>query len=423
MSREEVDRALDRLQAEQDAISAALLALDDHPGYRFLKGAELTGVTLQRWTAAQALISALWQQFDTYKRTLESATALRARRARPSPTDLSELTGILTGVTAVLTGAEIPLERRGLLGPERLTESLTLDALVERMNTAYKAAAQILADTDNAWSGMMERLAPAEDAWRTADRLLRSLGEEPGGSPAALAVTRIGQEIAAVRRVVRSDPLSLWRGGAADTGRLERAAAELTALRPELERAASIRADFDEQSKRLEALIDSTEAACGEARRAQELVREKIASPATPAIPARTAALRSRLAELAELSRLGRWTELGAAATRLERDAAAALEEAHAVRDEIGALLRRRDELRGLLGAYQAKATRLGHGEDLGLAALFQRARDLLWTAPCDLEQADTAAARYQAAVNGIARQYQPGGAAPHTSREGMSGR
>ena len=180
MSREEVDRALDRLQAEQDAISAALLALDDHPGYRFLKGAELTGVTLQRWTEAQALISALWQQFDTYKRTLESAAALRALRARPSQADLSELTGVLTGAAAVLTGAEVPLERRGLLGPERVTERLTLDALVERMNTAYTAAAQILADTDNAWSAVMERLTPAEDAWRTADRLLRSLGESPG---------------------------------------------------------------------------------------------------------------------------------------------------------------------------------------------------------------------------------------------------
>jgi len=195
------------------------------------------------------------------------------------------------------------------------------------------------------------------------------------------------------------------------------------ALRPGLEQAVSIRADFGKQAKRLEALIDGTETACAEARRAQKLVGEKIASPATPAIPARTAALRSRFAELAELSRLGRWTALGAAAAQLERDAAAALEEAHAVRDEIGAPLRRRDELRGLLGAYQAKAARLGHDEDLGLAALFQRARDLLWTAPCDLEQADAAAARYQAAVNGLARQRQPGGATPHTSREGMSGR
>jgi len=423
MSREEVDRALDRLQAEQDAISAALLALDDHPGYRFLKGAELAGVTLQRWTEAQALISALWQQFDTYKSTLESAASLRARHARPSQADLSELTAVLTGAVAVLTGAEVPVERRGLLGPERLTERLTLDALVERMNTAYTAAARILADTDNAWSALMERLTLAEDAWRTTDRLLRSLGEEPEGSPAALAVTRIGKEIAAVRRVVISDPLSLWIGGAADTGRLERAAAELMALRPGLEQAVSIRADFGKQAKRLEALIDGTETACAEARRAQKLVGEKIASPATPAIPARTAALRSRFAELAELSRLGRWTALGAAAARLERDAAAALEEAHAVRDEIGAPLRRRDELRGLLGAYQAKAARLGHDEDLGLAALFQRARDLLWTAPCDLEQADAAAARYQAAVNGLARQRQPGGATPHTSREGMSGR
>lgn len=142
MSREEVDRALDRLEVEKNGIFAALLALDDHPGYRLLKGAELTRVTLQHWAEAQALISALWQQFDVYKRTVESVAAVRARHARPPQADLSESTGMLTGPVIVLTGAEVPLERCGLFGPEQTTERLTLDALVERMNTAYVKAAR-----------------------------------------------------------------------------------------------------------------------------------------------------------------------------------------------------------------------------------------------------------------------------------------
>jgi len=247
----------------------------------------------------------------------------------------------------------------------------------------------------------MERLTQAADGWRTADHLLWSPGGEPGGGRTALAVTRIGQEIAEARRVVMSDPLSLWSGNATHTGRLERAAAELTALRGDLERAASTQAAFGEQSKRLEAPMDSIEAACAEAHQAQELVREKITSPAAPAVPAQTAALRTRFAEL---SRFGRWTTLGAALPPSERDATAALREAHAVRDENGAPLRRRDELRGLLGAYQAKAARLGHGEDLELAALIQEARYVSWTTPCDLARADAAVARYQAVVNGLAR-------------------
>ncbi len=59
----------------------------------------------------------------------------------------------------------------------------------------------------------------------------------------------------------------------------------------------------------------------------------------------------------------------------------------------------RRDELRGLLGAYQAKAARLGAAEDPGLTERYDRARGLLWTAPCDLAAAADAVTGYQQAV------------------------
>jgi len=62
----------------------------------------------------------------------------------------------------------------------------------------------------------------------------------------------------------------------------------------------------------------------------------------------------------------------------------------------------RRDELRGLLGAYKAKAARLGAAEDFGLAQRYDQARDLLWTAPCDLAAAEAAVAGYQQAVLGV---------------------
>lgn len=61
--------------------------------------------------------------------------------------------------------------------------------------------------------------------------------------------------------------------------------------------------------------------------------------------------------------------------------------------------LSRRDELRGLLGAYQAKAARLGAAEDPGLTERYNHARGLLWTAPCDLAAAADAVTGYQQAV------------------------
>ena len=68
------------------------------------------------------------------------------------------------------------------------------------------------------------------------------------------------------------------------------------------------------------------------------------------------------------------------------------------------ALTGRRDELRGLLGAYRAKAAALGAAEDPELTSRYRRARDLLWTAPCQLAAADDAVRGYQRAVLALGR-------------------
>jgi hypothetical protein len=63
------------------------------------------------------------------------------------------------------------------------------------------------------------------------------------------------------------------------------------------------------------------------------------------------------------------------------------------------AAVARRAELRGLLGAYKAKAARLGASENDALAARYDHAYELLWTAPCDLTEAESAVADYQQAI------------------------
>jgi hypothetical protein len=58
-----------------------------------------------------------------------------------------------------------------------------------------------------------------------------------------------------------------------------------------------------------------------------------------------------------------------------------------------------RDELRGLLGAYRTRAARSGRAEDPTLTAPYEAARDLLWSAPCDLVEARRRVEAYQHAV------------------------
>lgn len=53
------------------------------------------------------------------------------------------------------------------------------------------------------------------------------------------------------------------------------------------------------------------------------------------------------------------------------------------------AAVARRDELRGLVGALQAKAAASGLAEDAQAQALYDAAREVLWVAPCDLQEAE----------------------------------
>src|SRR5688572_29904569 len=127
MDRDEVDRALARLGAEHEAIETSLLALQDHAGRRLLEGAELTGTTRERWTAAEASISLLWTYFDAYADALRSARDVRSRRRWPNRDDLVELTELLRGESVTVAGsAAATASAPTMAGTGKLSERFTL---------------------------------------------------------------------------------------------------------------------------------------------------------------------------------------------------------------------------------------------------------------------------------------------------------
>jgi hypothetical protein len=135
MDRDEVDRALARLGAEHEAIETSLLALQDHAGRRLLEGAELTGVTKERWAATEASITLLWAYFDAYSDALHHARRVRSRRRWSSREDLVELTELLNGAGVTVAGsARATANAPALAGSAKLSERFTLAELVDRMN-------------------------------------------------------------------------------------------------------------------------------------------------------------------------------------------------------------------------------------------------------------------------------------------------
>ncbi|MFG2245274.1 hypothetical protein [Spirillospora sp. NPDC048823] len=401
MSRDEVDRTLARLRDEKERISTALLELEAHHGYQLLEGAALDGGTRRVQSEVRAGMASLWGLFDLYGRALGAAEDLRARHPKPGQAQLTELTRLLAGPSVELPVTEVPLERRTLLSVPS-GEKLTLRAAVERMTPLYEEVAQAVAALDTVWSVLLSRLAEVEAERRAAEVLLDSLGEaEP-------ELDRLRADLDAVAALVRGDPMALARGDRADTGRLDTIRTGLAEVRRRLEEAERVRDGFADRLRGVAGVLDLLRRTEAETRRVRDEVLAKIASPVLPDLPDMSASLADRLAAVGRPGQgaapRGGWTDLAARVADLEKAANGALERARETAGVIRGLLERREELRGRLDAYRVKAARLGHAEDAELARIYDRARAMLWTSPCDLRKATVTLSEYQQAINARAK-------------------
>ncbi|GAA2416053.1 coiled-coil domain-containing protein [Nonomuraea africana] len=390
MSREGADHALRTRVEERDRISGDLLDLESHTSYQLLKTTALRGKTLARWTAAQQAMARMWSLYDAYRIVLRQAEEVRARRARPGPAELDELTFLLAGPSVRPAAEARPVEQRSLR-PEQ-GEALSLDETVAQMDQAFRTVGSTLTEIDTAWTALLPRLELAATAQRQIARLTAALGETPSGTGHQAELDRL-------RSAVTADPLDAASAEAA----LDRLCAALDSLLADLTRADALRRSYGPQHAALLELVDKVGVAEAEARRTHTVVAAKILLPSS----SRPRAAADRLSgEAAALDPpTGRpgpgWVERARRLETVERAADAALNRARATTSALLGLMARRDELRGRLLATQAKAVRVGLAEDPEATGRFARARQLLWTAPCDLNRAAEAVEHYQDAIHG----------------------
>ncbi|MFE0045036.1 hypothetical protein [Streptomyces albireticuli] len=411
LSREEVDRALARLGAEHEAVESSLLALQDHAGRRLLEGAELTGATRSRWAVAERLITRLWAYFDAYTSALTAARALRGRRRWPTQGELSELTELLRGSGVTLSGGEhLPTAAEGSPAgtAARLSERLSLQELLERMNGWYAEALDVVVTADAVWSALPARIDLLAAELQRTRSLAHSVGVRPGEHPAGDDLEHITGELASLRAEVISDPLAFWAGaspssapggGRPDTGRYDRAARALEDVRREVEAVLDVRQDAEQRLLRVRDVLSRADRTLNEARQARTEVLSKIAASVVPAVSGPPTELYEQLSAAADHRRHARWHRLSPLLEDLERRAEEELLRARDSLTAVTAPLAVRAELRGRLDAYRAKAARLGFTEDTFLVERHDAARRMLWSAPCDLMAAEQAVLRYQQAL------------------------
>ncbi|MDN3270885.1 hypothetical protein [Streptomyces sp. MA15] len=409
LDRDEVDRALARLGAEHEAIETSLLALQDHAGRRLLEGARLTGVTAERWASTEAAITLLWTYFDAYTDVLRTARDIRARRRWSSREDLVELTELLRGEPVTVAGsAAAAAPHGGQAGPGVLSERYSLAALVDRMNELYASSLDMVVAADAVWSALPARIDLLSAELRRTSRLAHSVGVRPGEHPAGDDLARITRTLIRLREQVVSDPLAFWTpaegssapgGGKPDTTVYDREARALEDVRREIDAVLAVRQDAEQRIVRLRDVLSRADRTLAEARTARGEVLAKIAATEVPVVSGPPTALQEQVATAAEYRRHAQWHRLSPLLESLEQQAEDELLRARESLTAVTAPLAVRAELRGRLDAYRAKVSRHGLAEDPLLVERYEKARRMLWSAPCDLRAAEQAVLRYQQAV------------------------
>ncbi|MFI5796031.1 hypothetical protein [Streptomyces sp. NPDC051677] len=421
MDRDEVDRALARLGAEHEAIETSLLALQDHAGRRLLEGAELTGVTKERWASAEASITLLWAYFDAYTDALRGAREIRSRRRWSSREDLVELTELLRGesvtvagsiagsVAGPLAGSAAALAGAPTLhGSGKLSQSFSLSTLVDRMNELYASSLDMVVAADAVWSALPARIDLLAAELQRTRRLAHSVGVRPGEHPAGDDLERITHTLTALREQVVSDPLAYWvraqgssapGGGRPDTTVYDREARALEDVRREIDAVLTVRQDAEQRLVKLRDILSRADRTLAEARTARGEVLAKIAATEVPVVSGPPTVLQEQLATAAEYRRHAQWHRLSPLLETLEQKAEDELLRARESLTAVTQPLAVRAELRGRLDAYKAKVARHGLAEDPFLIERYDAARRMLWSAPCDLRVAEQAVLRYQQAA------------------------
>ena len=397
LTREQAEPAVSAAAAQRDTIQANLLDLDASFGKRLLAGASLDGETRRRWDTAVATLTRLFETFTAYSAVVDQAAELLPR-ARKSAAALADLAVLLTGASVQLPMATSALASRDLTWT--WTAAVTLAAAVGEMRRGFAGVAELVATVER-----VERAGlPVQDL---ADQLAAAR-QQAAASPTPRWTRRPARPRRAWPSCAACSTATRWPWcprWAAAAGRWTRRGWACCASRcprspPGPLSWPGLRACMDTRIAAAGAAVAAARAAWQDAMAARARVEAKIVADLPP-LPG-VGGLARQAAALDGLRAAGRWTRLATELDALDKLAADLIEQCQGAERDALALLDRRDELRGLLDAYRARAALAGAVEDSALEARYSQAQELLWTAPCDLPSATAAVTGYQQAVRAL---------------------
>lgn len=367
LTTDEIDRELKSRTKEVEAMSATLLELESHAGLKHVRLYPPTGVTAQRWQVSEESLAQLWEDLGRMTSILEDARAVRARRSKPDDDDCRELTKLLRERPLEVSRHPIPLAQRKIGGLGETVEYVGLADTAERMHAAYPPVVEFLDAVDRINSLIADKLGPIQErldaAGAAGPQEIAQLLQTSATDPLSLTTTEVEKQIAAIEDSVQEQSAEL---------------AELAAIQSNWPDALAATAQRLDELRELSSRATQTRMHAVQVVLAGPFPRRDDAEPG----------LRDQLQSITAPD--------PAALLSLRHRITAALRAAREEEELAQGLLDRRSELKGRLTAYQAKAARLGLGEDRDLLACNRIALGLLSRKPCDLRAVTRAISDYQ---------------------------
>ena len=386
------DRTLSALRDTVATMSANLMDLENDVTRTRLDQAPLAGTTAARWAEARGDLASLWQWYAQLNETMERANELRGAKARPDSGTLQQLDWLLNGPSIELSSATVPLTERGLLGPSETTMRCAPPQLLDLMRAAFDHVIGTISACAQRWTALDPKLAALGEQIAEAQRLAGTVGDGPMPE-----LDRAKAEVEKIAAGAMSDPL-----GVSD-GAVDRAAATVGSVDNELRRLVDLKDQLPTRLTTAHRQLSDLAGVTAASAAARTEALTKIARPTVVDPGPAAGALEAELARVETLAAHGDWRAAATLLTQWTTRCRDALGEANRALVANQAPLAARDELRGRLDAYRAKAYRLGRLEDQALAGMYARAQAALFTAPTDLAAADELVRRYQQALSGPA--------------------
>lgn len=359
------------LRAGVSGLADDLYRLETDPEVQLAREGNLQGQSAQLFAEASGRSQSLWERYPLLQAAVDELDA------------------------AIQAGDRATQDR--LLGPDaiRLADGTTtslLDlgkALRHDIDAVISASARLA----TAWRTVLPRLdaaaATLAHAAKTADGI--GIGHDP--------LLRTARNLLdSLKVTATTDPLAVDPAPAEEA--VERA-------RHRVDDLASKRAELPKALEAARTLLDDLATLIPEGQAALDETKAKILRPTglleplfAAAVDTGTQALRPWLARLERSAEDGQWLPAVEGLGNWHRVADGWLANARRIVAANRAPILRRNELRGLLDAYRAKAGATGLAEDPKVEAIFTAARAALYSAPCDLDAATELVTRYGEAVN-----------------------